>query len=261
MSQICGLKSAVRLGVVRDGWAVRLSYWLESFCYRKAWCVSGQSREILASVEARFPTVKTYHLSNGADTKFFRPDAPCTLLEQGIIALYAGLHGFAQGLDILLKAASQLRDLPDLKLIFIGDGPLKNNLIAQAEKLQLDNVRFLEPLPRKEMPGILAAADFCIVPLGVELPGAVPSKLYEAMSTGKAVLLMAHGEAVEIVKRHDCGLVVSPGDTSGLVTALRRLVMDVSQRDSGAQWQACCKSHYDHSHIVSDFANFLADAI
>jgi glycosyltransferase involved in cell wall biosynthesis len=255
-------ESAVRLGVVRNSWVVKLSYWLEAFCYRKAWRVSGQSHEILASVEARFPTVKTYHLSNGADTKFFKPDVRCTLREQGVIALYAGLHGLAQGLDILLKAASQLRDLPNLKIILIGDGPLKNELIVQANKLQLDNVRFLEPIPHKEMPGILASADFCIVPLGVKLPGAVPSKLYEVMSSGKAVLLMAHGEAAEIVKRHDCGLVVSPGDLSGLVTALRKLVMDAPLRERlGANGRCAAELHFDHLCIVSDFANFLTTTI
>src|SRR5258706_9454798 len=64
-------ESAVRLGVVQNAFLLRIGYWLEAFCYRKAWCVGGQSREILESIGSRFPNVQTYYLSNGTDTNFF----------------------------------------------------------------------------------------------------------------------------------------------------------------------------------------------
>ncbi len=143
-------ESAIRLGVIHGGWSLRLGYKLEAFCYRKAWCVSGQSREILESIRARFPTVRTYHLSNGADTALFTPDRYSLRLRHevvsGTIALYAGLHGLAQGLEQVLLAAQRLVDVPHLKIAFVGDGPLKRSLMEQARALGSGNV-FFGPTP------------------------------------------------------------------------------------------------------------------
>lgn len=255
-------ESAVRLGLVHDGPLLWLSYRLEAFCYHKAWCVTGQSRGILESIRARFPTVYTYHLPNGADTSLFTPNrrSPCLrdLVGNGVIALYAGLHGLAQGLENVLLAAQQITDIPNFKIVFLGDGPVKGRLIEQANVLRLSNVQFLDPLPSNEMPDILASADFCIVPLGANLPGAVPSKLYEAMSAGRGVVLMASGEAAEIVERHGCGVVVSPGDVNGLADALRRLAMDANLRERlGMEGRRAALTYYDRPTIVEKFVKFL----
>jgi len=50
------------------------------------------------------------------------------------------------------------------------------------------------------MPAILAAADVLLVPLLRYIPGAVPSKLYEAMASGRPVILIGEGEAASIVR-------------------------------------------------------------
>ena len=65
----------MRLGVLRDdSFAFRVSEWLERFCYRKSWLVTGQSKSILESVGRRFPKVRLFHLSNGVDTSRFKPE-------------------------------------------------------------------------------------------------------------------------------------------------------------------------------------------
>lgn len=255
-------ESAVRLGMAGDGLALRVSRWLEAFCYRHAWCVSGQSHGILKDITARFPKTPVYHLSNGADTTLFRPEVGSTRLREefgsGTLALYAGLHGLAQGLDQVLEAAGLLEEMDDFQIAFVGDGPLKCELMQQAQRMNLHNVRFLDPLPHREVPALLASADFCIVPLGLVLPGAVPSKLYEAMSAGRPVLLMANGEAADIVRAYDCGLVVEPGDKQGLVHAMRVLAGNSELRTClGENGRRAILDHYDRRVIVERFADFL----
>ena len=96
-------ESAVELGMLSPtGKAASLAYRLEAFCYRKAWRVSGQSREILASVERRFPGVATIPLLGGVDTDRFDPKLRseqtrrAVLGDDPVIAVYAGLHGLAR---------------------------------------------------------------------------------------------------------------------------------------------------------------------
>ncbi len=263
-------ESAVALGAVSKGWALDRALALEAFCYRKAWLVTGQSREILENIQSRFPDVRVYHLSNGVDTELFRPELRSpgarARLEDGFggvscIAVYAGLHGIAQGLDQVLEAAARLEDLDGLGLVLIGDGPAKSELMARSRALGLTRVRFLDPLPKEEMPGLVASADLAIVPLKVSLPGAVPSKIYEAMGAGIPIVLAAAGEAAEIVRRCEAGVVVAPGDVDGLAAAIRALALDPARRARlGVSGRRAAERDFDRIGIAGRFMKHLEGA-
>jgi glycosyltransferase involved in cell wall biosynthesis len=264
-------ESAVALGAVSQGWGLRRALALEEFCYRKAWLVTGQSREILQNIQSRFPSVRVYHLSNGVDTELFRPElrsaAARARLENGFaggdscIAVYAGLHGIAQGLDQVLEAAARLKDLESVSVVLIGDGPVKSELLARSRALGLTHVRFLDPLPKEEMPGLVASADIALVPLKVSLPGAVPSKIYEAMGAGVPVVLVAGGEAAEIVRRSESGVVVPPGDVDGLAAAIRALSLDPARRARlGASGRRAAERDFDRIGIAGRFIDHLEGA-
>ena len=257
--------SAVNLGLLRpESLAFRLSAWLEAFCYRHAWLVTGQSKSILASIAERFPSCPTFHLSNGVDTQRFAPDrrteaARATLTSNGnCVALYAGLHGLAQGLSQVLGTAEALCAEAAFRFVLVGDGPEKKGLLEQSERRGLANVCFLDPCPSSEVPALVAAADVVLVPLRTHIPGAVPSKLYEAMASGRPVVLAADGEAAEIVRRHQAGIVVQPGDVSGLAQALRTLRAEPQlRRVMGENGRRAAEQHFDRKKIVGHFIDHL----
>lgn len=265
-------ESAVRLGVVRDGSFVhRASAALERWCYRRAWMITGQSREIVGDIERRMPGRRTYHLSNGVEVSEFGPeragrDARAALARDGdgsCLALYAGLHGIAQGLPQVLAAASMLEgDRAPTDMVFIGDGPVKQDLMREAAARGLARVRFLDARPPDALPPLLASADILLVPLGISIPGAVPSKLYEAMASGRAVVLVATGEAAAIVRQHDAGLVVEPGDVAGLAAALRTLRDDAARRRAlGENGRRAAVQFFDRSAIAARFIETLERAL
>ena len=257
--------SAVQLGLLRpEGLSYRLSSRLEAFCYRRAWCVTGQSKGILASIKERFPDCLTLHLSNGVDTARFCPDAQSEEARRVLgkpdefILLYAGLHGLAQGLDQVLTAAESFGDYPNVQFVLVGDGPEKQHLVQRATRAGLRNVRFLDPRPAREIPPLLASADVVLVPLKIELQGAVPSKLYEAMASGRPVILIADGEPAEIVRQHQVGLVVSSGDTENLVRSIKTLCsqphLGVTLGNNGRR---AAEREYDRSKIAAGFIDHL----
>lgn len=258
-------ESAVHLGIVkRGGLAHRIGLLVEGFLYRKSWLVSCQSRGIMNDILGRFPDIHTYHLSNGADvTRFTLPspayDARVRAEANGeFVALYAGLHGVAQGLDQVVEAALQLRDLQRCRVVFIGDGPEKKNLIRHAREKRTDNVTFLDPVTAQQMPACLAAADVLLVPLKSDIPGAVPSKLYEAMASGKPVILVGGGEAATIVQQHQAGLVVKPGDVAGIAAAVRGLYDAPDRRKIlGENGRRAVENHFNRETIANQFAAYL----
>jgi colanic acid biosynthesis glycosyl transferase WcaI len=261
-------ESAVRLGIIRGGIFLKIAYALESFCYRKAFLVTGQSKEILENIQERFPKVPTYHLSNGVDTDLFRPDLRSEELRRqmfngiSFIAVYAGLHGIAQGLSQLIESAAQLTDMHNFSMVFIGDGPEKTTLINKAQQMRLTNIRFLDPLPHNAMPSILASTDIALVPLKNKLPGAVPSKIYEAMGSGLPVVLVADGEAAQIISDAGAGAVVGPGDIKTLAAVLRDLIQNDEKRlQMGRNGRAAAKSRFDRKLIANGFVDFLEEKI
>ncbi len=260
-------ETAVRLGVVRAGSVGhRLAAWLEGLCYRRAAVVSGQTKTIVQSIAERFPQCCTYHFSNGVNTRSFHPErrtaaARATLGADGAgtcVALYAGLHGLAQGLDQVLDAADTLRTDPGLRLVLVGDGPAKEKLMQQAQTRALSNVRFLDPLPSGQVPPLVAAADILVVPLATHIPGATPSKLYEAMASGRPVVLVAGGEPAAFVREHRVGIVVAPGDARGLVDALRTLSTDAALRQElGSNGRRTVEQLFDKVDIDNAFIEYL----
>lgn len=256
-------EGAVDLGIIEDGLALRLARRLEAFCYRKSFLVTGQSRGILGNIEQRFPEVETHHLSNGVDPRLFHPEVAADrdrfgIPEGAIVALYAGLHGVFQGLDQLLEAAHRLRDIEDFRLVLVGDGPDKEHLKRQAAERRLGNVLFLDPQPRDAMPQLVASADISVACLKTKILGAVPSKIYEAMGGGKPLMLVAEGEAAQIVDETGCGLAVDPGDLDGLAEAMRRLVEDEAlRRRLGLAGRRASEDRFDRWRIADLFIDRL----
>ncbi|MFZ5878865.1 MAG: glycosyltransferase family 4 protein [Chloroflexota bacterium] len=254
--------SVVELGLLdQRGLGYKLSSWLEKMLYRGAWLVTGQSRTIIANIHERFPHVRVYHLSNGVNTGYFQPNDS----QAGggkFQMIYAGLHGVAQGLDLILLAAEKIQSAGEVRFTLVGDGPEKGKLLDMARRLGLENVNFCEPVAKEEMPGVLTSADALIVPLKIQLTGAVPSKLYEAMSMGKPIILIAEGEAAQIVREAGCGLVVRPGDLDGFVAAIAHLSADPQAcKTMGANGRLAAIRNHDRAQIAEQFANHLLSAI
>lgn len=258
-------ETAVELGIVaKDGLATRMAYWLEKICYRSAWLITGQSKSIVENIRQRFPGRPVFHLSNGVDTEFFSPDRKTAVAraslgtDEQFVAVYAGLHGHAQGLSQILKAARVLASDTRFRFVLIGEGPEKSGLQKMANQMGLANVRFLDPRLHAEIPGILAAADAILVPLVGQITGAVPSKIYEGMASGRPLVVIASGEPAEIASEYNTGLTVTPNDTVRLVEALRNLRENSQLAKSfGENGRNAAITHFDRKDILQRFTKFL----
>jgi glycosyltransferase involved in cell wall biosynthesis len=261
-------ESALRLGVLRPGAASRAAERLELAFYRHAAGVTGQSEEILASVRARSRGTPTALVTNGVDPERFgrdHADAGARALlgaEAGPVFLYAGLLGHAQGLDQVLDLAAALPPEAAGRAVLVGDGPLRSRLAARLARDGIARVRLLPAVPRDRVPALLAAADVALITLGGVLPGAVPSKIYEAMASELPILLVASGEAARRVAEAGCGLVAAPGDAAALRAAWERLAGDAAlRRRLGAAGRRAAETLYDRRAIAQGLDRFLRERL
>ena len=229
----------VDLGVIRNRFAIACLERLELFLYRRARAVVTVTRAFADDIARRgIDRAKLHVIPNGVDLQAFAPGPPDPEwrrrlgAEGALVALYCGAHGISHALARVLEAAARLRGDARIRFALVGDGAQKDELVARARELALDNVRFHASVPRDEVPAIYRSADVCLVPLrGVPLfRGFIPSKMFEILACGRPVLASLEGEAAEILRESGAAIVVPPEDVDALAAALRRLADEPALR-------------------------------
>ena len=145
-------------------------------------------------------------------------------LDKRFVVMHSGNVGHAQDLDSLVRSATFLRDLEDLRILIIGMGARHAELVTLAQLLDVDQVRFLYYQPRRVLPQSLSAADVHVVGLARGLAGyVVPSRLYGILAVARPVIVAADSdsETAQVVGRIGCGIVVPPGRPELLARAIR----------------------------------------
>lgn len=170
-------------------------------------------------------------ISNWVDTERLRPEprdnqwSRARRLRDRFVVMHSGNVGHAQDLDSLVRAATFLRDLDDLRVTIIGRGARHAELVALAQRLDVeDAVRFMPYQPRDELSRSLSAAHVHVVGLARGLAGyVVPSRFYGILAVGRPVIVAAdeESETARIVTDVGCGVVVPPGRPELLAGAIR----------------------------------------
>jgi lipopolysaccharide/colanic/teichoic acid biosynthesis glycosyltransferase/glycosyltransferase involved in cell wall biosynthesis len=140
--------------------------------------------------------------------------------------LFAGTMGTAQGLERVLQAAQIcLRTAPTVEFVFVGGGVERAKLERMAEEMKLDNVRFMPRQPMHTMGGILAGADALLVHLKDDplFRITIPSKTQAYMAAGRPILMGVRGDAADLVKRSQSGVLCEPGNPQSIAEAVKEL--------------------------------------
>jgi glycosyltransferase involved in cell wall biosynthesis len=130
------------------------------------------------------------------------------------VVMHSGNVGHAQNLEVLVRAATFLRDLEDLAIVVIGGGARLLELKELASRLETDSVQFMGYQPRETLSRSLSAAHLHYVGLARGLSGyVVPSRLYGILAAARPALVSADSdsETARVVERVGCGIVVPPG--------------------------------------------------
>jgi len=210
---------------------------------------------------------KIREIRNWTDTQQITPDGGdprfreehLGLNDSHFVALYSGTMSHKQGLELIIDAARSL-DSPDSNIRFIlcGDGPYKATL--QSLAAGLNNIQFMGLQTGESFAELLKTADVHLVPQKAEAADLVfPSKLGGIFASGRPVIVMTRagtGLAAEVGK---AAVVVPPGESSGIVTAMRTLSGDPELcRALGREARAIAVSRWDKMEILRRLDGFLS---
>ncbi|MEE2789711.1 MAG: glycosyltransferase family 4 protein [Myxococcota bacterium] len=260
-------EAAIRLGVLTNPFVIKGFEALERQVYRKAHHLSVISEGFKAHCVARgVPQAKVTVIPNYTDTSFVTPRAKrgnryrqAHGLARKFVVQFSGRMGYSQGLDTVVSAWALLKDLPDIRLMLVGEGqarPMLDDALGDDPRVILLPVQ-----PRADLPDLLASADVSLAPLRHGMAGtSVPSKIFGIMASARPVIAgVDHGSDADLlIQRAQCGLVVTPEDASALAAAIRRLYHNRREANAmGRKGRAYAVAHHSQDVVIDQYEAML----
>ncbi|ARN77765.1 glycosyltransferase WbuB [Nonlabens spongiae] len=258
-------ESAVDTGVLKNKMIIKLAYKFEAFMYRKAAVINVLTPAFKTKlVEKGVPADKITFIPNAADftlaeelqtsfnTDEFRKQLGFT---NKFIITYVGAHGVANHLIQLLQAAERLKDT---NVIFqlIGTGMQKEMLVDYAEKHNLKNVVFRDPVPKTEVFKYILASDMgaSVLKKVDTFKTIYSNKTFDYMSCKKPVFLLIDGVSRELVETAGCGIYAEPENIDQIVAAARKMRDHQNELDQmGLRGYEYARKHFDRNKLADNY--------
>ena len=212
------------------------------------------------------PAERTIIIPSWADTTAIQPALKRNAfaeqhgLADKFIVMHSGNLGLSQGLEHLIEAAALLRHIPDVQVVFQGEGVKKAELEEMVRARALPNVSFLPYAPRHRLSEAFAAADVFVVSLQAGLAGyIVPSKLYGFLAAGRPYIAAVEDscEVAAITRKYDCGLIARPGDPRVLAERVEALYRDRSLASRLGENARAASLGFDRAAQVRKYADLF----
>ena len=172
------------------------------------------------------------------------------------IVVYAGNFGAAQGADIVLKVAEELKEINDIQFVIFGGGAYFEEAKKNAEKL--DNVFIHELMPQNRISEVYSLGDVALITCkkGTGKAG-MPSKLWSIMACNTPIIASfdTNSDLADVIRNSGAGKCVAPGNVKALTEAIKRASKiksnDLKDRNlrkyvlENASKQACVNEYID----------------
>ncbi|WP_419177016.1 glycosyltransferase family 4 protein [Desulfosediminicola sp.] len=246
-------------------WAMGILEWLS---YHSANRLIGLSPGIVSGIRARgIEAERIIMVPNGCDLDIFSADVdpwrPDSILPTDFMAVFAGTHGIANGLDAVLDAAVELkiRERSDIKFLLIGNGKLKQTLQARVQRERLNNVVFHEPVIKNKLAGLMLSTDLGMQILA-NVPafyyGTSPNKFFDYIAAGLPVLNNYPGWLADMIISTDCGFSIPPDDPVSFADSLEEAAGDKERLNKmGENGLELARREFDREKLSEQFVDWL----
>lgn len=267
-------ESAIDTGIVTNKFIIKLAYALEKFIYKKATLINVLTpafRDTLIHKKG-ITEDKIIFIPNAADFSFsddlvqnfnVKDFKDRNDLNDKFVITYVGAHGVANHLDQVLETANLLKDTNVLFLL-IGEGMEKPRLIKKAKDENIQNVHFINPVPKVEVFKFILASDMGTSVLkNVETFKTVYSnKTFDYMSCKKPILMAIDGVSRDLVEQADAGIYVQPESPVDFALKIRQYLSNpkeiIRQGENGYRF---AKENFDRMILAKKYLNLIQKSL
>ena len=260
------IDAAFELGLLNSPSARKIAFNLEQSILKHCDRVSTVSEKMLERLKIKgVKPSKCVLFPNSVDTGFIFPLSTASPMrhelgieDSAIVALYSGNMGEKQGLHLLAEAAHSLAGRSEIRFVFCGTGAYKARFVSLVGSLP--NVTFLPLQPENRLNDLLNLADIHLLPQKDNAADLVmPGKLKEMLASGRPVIATARPDTQVAACVQGRGLVVPPGDSTMIVSAILRLTDDAElRRHMGEEARKYAAAHLGRDQLMREFEQSLS---
>lgn len=256
-------ESAIDTGVLTNKWVIKMAYAVEKFIYKKAALINvltpafyntlRDKKNISEDKLVMIPNAADFSLSekilSSFDREKFRKQHS---LEGHFVITYVGAHGVANHLEQILEAGKVLEDTNVLFLL-IGQGMEKARLIQLAQKMEVKNVRFIDPVPKKEVFKYIIASEMgaSVLKKVDTFKTVYSNKTFDYFSCKKPILMAIDGVSRELVEEAKAGTYVEPENTLEYNRIIREYLRNPQRlEEEGENGYLYAKENFDREVLA-----------
>lgn len=221
-----------------NSFLMKIGHAMENFTYRNADHIititddmkanimkKGVPEDKISVVRNWIDTDKVKHISREDNLLFDELKLP----RDGFYVVYAGNLGKVQGVDVILKTASLMKNNRDIKFVIFGNGSEEKNLKKIVNDKHLDNVLMLPLQPIERASEVYSMADISIISCTPGTGGSgMPSKTWTIMAAGIPIIASFDmpSEMERTIEEAECGFCTRAGDENELTEKIIRVFGD-----------------------------------
>lgn len=211
---------------------IRLMQWIEDKAYKESDFVFSNLFNAVEHMQSRgMPKGKFHWIPNGFSLKEVSKKEPLDTSVLSIIPKnkfligYTGTIGVANAINDLIEAAKLLKPYRDIHFLLVGNGKEKKDLIQLTREYELENVTFIDAIPKRQVQSIIEHFDICFIGSqnkSIYRFGVAPNKIPEYLYSGKPIIHAFSGAGC-LIKQSNAGLSIESGDPVKIAQAVLKL--------------------------------------
>jgi glycosyltransferase involved in cell wall biosynthesis len=266
--------AAIELGILKNKTLTKWAFALESFIYKKSSLINVLTpafKEFIIEKKG-VSANKVIVISNGADfhlTQDLYQNFDFTSLRNQLgwndkfVIIYTGAHGVANHLEQVFEVAEQLKET-NVLFVFFGMGMRKPFLLEEKERRKIENVKFYEPVSKKEVFKYILAADMglCLFKKGDIFKTIYANKTFDYLACGKPILMGIDGASKAFIETAKAGTFFYPESTESFETAVKVYLNNPAKvKIEGLNGLLYVKKNYQREALAETYLKFMQQIV
>jgi glycosyltransferase involved in cell wall biosynthesis len=266
----------IAIGALRNPGAKALARTLEWVAYHASAHIIALSPGAEAGIKRRgISDARVSVIPNSCDRDLFDVAPECGqpirarlgLTSDQPLIVYTGVFGYVNGVGYAVDMAKTLAEVaPEVHLLLIGEGVEKDQVLAQATESGVlnHNLTIWDPIPKKDIPDVLAAATVAtslVISLEALWDNSA-NKFFDALAAGKPTAINYGGWQADLLNESGAGIVLAPGEPAEGARQLATFVRDSARLQAASQAaRHLARTRFDRDEMARQLEAILRSVV
>ncbi len=262
-------ESAIATNVITNRYLIAIMFWVEKLLYKHSRKIVVLTPAFQENIVRRFPDFKDKIelVTNGADFDLMQPAPKNNWVREKYqwhnkkVFAYFGAHGVANDLMQVVETARLLKNREDILFVLIGDGMQKERLKLKAHEYELENIQFIDSVPKNQVADFINASDVCMAVLKKTdtFKTVYPNKVFDYMACKKPVLVTIDGITRDLVEKARAGFYAPPGDFNTFKSTVEKMadLPEEHLQQLGESGFNYIKDHFDRRKLAQKYLSII----